>query len=469
MFDESGTTNGWPAANGQPTRRSFLSGLGATVGLGALTGSGRAQPTAAPDGSGAVYYVARIGDGALPGRKRGWSNNGNGNGNQNGNRNGAGNGNGSATDAERGRGHGRLADAEYLVLEGDTGTIAFATDGTAEEAFQHAFDELPASGGTVVASGDTFEFGGPATVGDDTGLVGSGGTRFVVAGASGESGHDLIRVRGDGATVANIEFDADGTQTDNHAIQADDCDGLVIANNRTVEGFQMAISFSRCRNVQVVGNEVLDPNWYGITSRAAPTGGDRDLRRSENVVVARNYVAGVTYNNIATYNVSNFTVYGNVVEEGGHSLIACSPAQQGAIVGNVCRGLEEYKPDPGGEAGIEIEYKETHVREEIAGTDRARSYDITISGNQVDNCPVGILARTVPADPEDEAARETERPHSFTVTGNSINGADAAGIRIRSGAAGVVATNTVRDSPTPLEVDETYATDIEQGLNATRA
>ncbi|RKD97115.1 parallel beta helix pectate lyase-like protein [Halopiger aswanensis] len=454
MFDDTGTTGGWPAANGQSTRRSFLGGLGATVGLGALTGSGRAQPTGASSPDGTVYYVARIGDLELPGRKRGWNRSENGNGNHNG-----------ANNGEHAR--GRLTDAEYLVLEGQTGTIAFTTDGTAEEAFQYAFDELSGSGGTVVASGDTFEFGGPATAGDGTALVGSGGTRFVVAGASGESGHDLLRVRGDGATVANVEFDANGTQTDNHAIQADDCDGLVIANNRTVDGFQMAISFSRCRNVRVVGNEVLDPNWYGITARAADD--ERDLRRSENVLVAQNYVAGVTYNNIATYNVSNFAVSGNVVEDGGHSLIACSPAQQGAIVGNVCRDLEEYAPDPGGEAGIEIEYKETHVREEIAGTDRARSYDITISGNQVDNCPVGILARTVPADPEDESTRETERPHSFTVTGNSINGAGAAGIRIRSGAAGVVATNTVRDSATPLEVDETYAVDIQEGLNATRA
>ncbi|QRV15262.1 right-handed parallel beta-helix repeat-containing protein [Haloterrigena salifodinae] len=438
---------------GQSTRRTFLGGLGATAGIGALTGLGEARGRGGDALSSASYYVVRS-DGRGP--------NGNGATGRGGwwNR-------GSGRDRDKGG-------AGYLVLEAGSGRVAFSTDGTADEAFQYAFDELASSGGTVVAGGGDFPFGGPATIGDDTALVGQQGTRFVVA--NGEdpattdepSGHDLIRVRGDDATVANIEFDANGTQLDNHAIQADDCDGLLVANNRTVDGFQMAISFSQCTNVQIVGNEVLDPNWYGITARAAPTGGERDLRRSENVVVARNYVAGVTYNNIATYNVSNFSVYGNVVEDGGHSLIACSPAQQGAIVGNVCRDLEEYAPDPGGEAGIEIEYKETHVREEIAGTPLARSYDITISGNQVDNCPVGILARTVPADPNDEAARETERPYSFTVTGNSVNDAADAGIRIRSGDAGVVATNTVRNSPAPIEVDETYAVDIQQGLNATR-
>ncbi|QCS42808.1 right-handed parallel beta-helix repeat-containing protein [Natrinema versiforme] len=437
---------------GQSTRRTFLGGLGATAGISALTGLGEARGRGGDTLSSASYYVVRS-DGRGP------------------------NGNGAKGRGGWNRGPGRSRNeggAGYLVLEAASGRVAFSTEGTAEAAFQYAFDDLASSGGTVVAGGGDFQFGGPATIGDDTALVGQQGTRFVVAGGEDgttsdePSGHDLLRARGDDVTIANVEFDANGTQLDNHAIQADDCDGLLVANNRTVDGFQMAISFSRCTNVQIVGNEVLDPNWYGITARAAPTGSDRDLRRSDNVVVARNYVAGVTYNNIATYNVSNFSVYGNVVVDGGHSLIACSPAQQGAIVGNVCRDLEEYAPDPGGEAGIEIEYKETHVREEIAGTPLARSSDITISGNQVDNCPVGVLARTVPADSDDEAARGTAHPYSFTVTGNAISDAADAGIRIRSGEAGVVATNTVRNSPAPIEIDERYAVDIQQGLNATR-
>ncbi|WP_339103703.1 right-handed parallel beta-helix repeat-containing protein [Haloterrigena salinisoli] len=449
MSNDTDVTSGQRSGIGQSTRRTFLGGLGATAGIGALTGRGEARGRADGALSSASYYVVRS-DGRGPkGRSKdcsGWWNRGSGRGRDGGN------------------------ESRYHVLEAASGRVAFTTDGTADEAFQYAFDEL-SSGGTVVASGDEFRFGGPATLGDGTALVGQQSTRFVVAGedpaATDEpSGHDLIRARGDDVTIANITFDANGTRLDNHAIQADDCDGLLVANNRTVDGFQMAISFSRCANVQVVGNEVLDPNWYGITARAADD--ELDLRRSENVVVARNYVAGVTYNNIATYNVSNFTVYGNVAEDGGHSLIACSPAQQGAIIGNVCRDLEEYAPDPGGEAGIEIEYKETHVREEIAGTPLARSYDITISGNQVDNCPVGVLARTVPADSDDEAARETERPYSFTVTGNTISDAADAGIRIRSGEAGVVATNTVRNSQSPIEIDENYAVEIQQGLNATR-
>ncbi|RLM45233.1 right-handed parallel beta-helix repeat-containing protein [Haloarcula sp. Atlit-47R] len=419
----------------------MLSSIGAAAGIGLFSGTGQAQAGAGLAGVGAAYLVTT---GA-----------------------GQSNGNGNGT--------------EYLVLDG-SGGVAFSTDGTADEAFQYAFDNVPDSGGAVMASADSFRFGGPATMGDNTALIGQQGTRFVVSQtgtaedpAPSESqsnplpaGHDLIRVRGDNTAITDIEFDADGTQLNNQAIQADQCDGVYIARNRTVSGFQMALSFTRCTGVTVEHNEVVDPNWYGITSRAAPTGSARDLRQSSDVVVAGNRVVGVKFNNIAPYNVANFAVIGNVAVDGGHSLIACSPAQHGTIVGNVCRDLTEFAPDPGGEAGIEIEYKETHLRDEVAGTPEARSSDITITGNQVDNCPVGILARTVPADADNTDARTAKRPYSFTITGNTVSDASAAGIRLRSGDAGVVATNTVRNAGTAIDIDETYTAGIEQGLNVTR-
>ncbi len=433
----------------ESTRRTFLAGFGAATGASFLpgrvtaAGSGRAPPM------GAVYYVV------------------------------------NADESGRGRGLG-LSRASggngYRVFDGDSGRPVFETDDTAEAAFQFAFDEVAGGGGTVVAGAGEFQFGAPATMGSNTVLVGQGGTRFATSqtgsvepiiptdaqeGQMLPTGHDLIRVRGDNTAVAGIEFDGAGTQRANQAIQVDDSEGVLIANNRTVNGFQMALSFTRCSDVTVAGNEVVDPNWYGITSRAAPAGSDLDLRLSDDVLIANNRVSGMKFNNIATYNVSNFSVVGNIVFDGGHSLIACSPAQQGAIVGNVCRDLESFAPDPGGEAGIEIEYKETHVREGVAGTPRARSYDITITGNQIDNCPVGFLARTVPAEPS-EQSRRTDRPYSFSVTGNTISASSEAGIRVRSGADAVLATNTVRDSATHVDVAEEFTAGLERGLNVTR-
>lgn len=379
-------------------------------------------------------------------------------------------------------------DDNYVVASSVTDGIEFdeRADQNAEEAFQYAFDNLPDSGGTVIASADTFEFGGPATLGDGTLLTGRSGTRFVASETGSRddplpsdeqenplpTGHDVIRARGDNVAVTNIEFDGAGTQLDSQAIQADECNGVLLANNRTRNGFQMALSFTGCENVVVRGNDVVGPNWYGITSRGAPEGGELDLKQSTNVIVAENRVSDMKFNNIATYNVSNFTVYGNVVSEGGHSLIACSPAQQGAIIGNVCRDLDRFGGDPGGEAGLEIEYKETHITEEVAGTPEETSFDITVSGNQVDNCEVGFIARTVPADLDDEEAvkeaRQNKRPYSFTVTGNSFNDCEDAGIRVRSGEAGVIATNTLRNNGTHFDIDDEFTDNIEQGLNVTR-
>jgi hypothetical protein len=412
------------------SRRTFLTGVGVLTGLGAVSGGATAQRGGMQPGSDATLYVFKRND-------------------------------------------------NHVVASSRTGGVEYnePADGNAEAAFQFAFDNLPERGGTVVASTDEFHFGGPATMGDGTLLTGSHGTRFVATSTGSrvgfterelQVGTDIIRVRGDDCAVTNVTFDANDTRLDNHAIQARGCNGLLLANNRTVGGFQMAISYVECENVVIRGNEVLDPNWYGITSRGARD--DLDLRKSSDVLIAGNRVTDVTFNNIAPYNSANFSVVGNLCYRGGHSLIACSPSQQGTIVGNVCRDLElePIAADPGGEAGLEIEYKETHIREEVADTEDETSLDITIANNHVENCGTGFICRTVPADEADsETYRQEKRPYSFSVTGNAINGCDT-GILIRSGADGVVATNTLRNNGTQLEVDDEFTENVEQGLNVTR-
>jgi hypothetical protein len=372
------------------------------------------------------------------------------------------------------------SDGQYHVMNNSSDGIEFSSgaDDNAEEAFQYAFDETPDNGGTVIAETHEFQFGGPASMEDNTVLTGSTGSKLVASPTGSrvgfterelDVGHDLIQIRGDNTAVTNIEFDAGGTRLDNHAIQAENCDGLVIANNKTINGFQMAVSFAECQNVVVRDNQVIDPNWYGITSRGARDG--LDLRQSRDVLIQGNRVTDVTFNNIAPYNVTNFSILGNVCYRGGHSLIACSPSQQGAIVGNICRDLElePIAADPGGEAGLEIEYKETHLLENVRNTADETSFDITVANNHVENCGVGFIARTVPISEEDENGfRQTKRPYSFTVTGNAINDCDT-GILVRSGADGVIATNTLRNNDTQIDIKDTpFTQNIQQDLNVTR-
>lgn len=429
-----------PAAEsiGTTNRRSFIGGVGAATGLGSVFGrrgdekggSDRGAPTV-PSGSGATYYVYRTNN-------------------------------------------------QYRVLSNANNGVEFSisADTNAEKAFQYAFDNVPNRGGTVVADTAEFRFGGAAVMGDRTLLTGSAGTRFVASVTGSRTGftereldvgHDLIRVRGDETAVTNIEFDAADTRLDNHAVLAENCDGLILANNRTVNGFQMALSFVGCHNVVIRDNSVIDPNWYGITSRGARD--DLDLRRSRDVLIQGNRVTDVTFNNIAPYNVSNFSIIGNVCYRGGHSLIACSPSQQGTIVGNVCRDLElePIAADPGGEAGLEIEYKQTHLREELEDTPDETSFDITVANNHVENCGVGFISRTVPVDEADESEfRRTKRPYSFSVTGNVINDCET-GVLVRSGADGVIATNTLRNNDTQIDIREPpFAENVRAELNVKR-
>ena len=434
MWDKSNHRTDASDTNSLTTnRRSFMGGIGATAGFGSLFGpnSDLGGSGNVPGGSDATFYVFR--------------------------------------DTNR-----------YRVASSTTGGTDFTirADRNAEEAFQYAFDNLPDRGGTVVASTDEFRFGGPATMSDGTWLTGGVGTRFSTyvegqtdgfLGPDRQFGPDIIRLRGDGVAVTNIEFDGAGTQVNSHAVQADECTGVLMANNRTVNGFQMALSFTGCENVVVRGNEVTGPAWYGITSRG--TRDDIDLKQSSDVLIAGNRVSDLSFNNIAPYNVSNFSVVGNLCYRGGHSLIACSPAQQGTIIGNICRDLEleSIAADPGGEAGLEIEYKETHLRDDVKGTPEETSFDITVANNHVENCGVGFICRTVPSDSADEDEfRQTKRPYSFSVTGNAINSCDT-GILVRSGANGVVATNTLRDNDTQVDIrDSSYTAEIQTGLNATR-
>lgn len=396
MFETSHTTEG----SGTASRRLFMGGLGA-AGLGTLSGRTRGQQEqfSLPSGKD-TYYVFR-------------------------------------------------RDGKYHVFSDAAEDVVFSVEANAnaEQAFQYACNQLLGDGGTVVASNQPFRFGGPVTLVSDTTLLGSPGTEFLASGA-----HDIVGAEDvANVTVANITFDAKGNRTDNHAIQIDESSNVLIEGNRTRNGFQMALSFSGCTGVIVRGNEVIDANWYGITSRGARPEVDKKISR--NVTVLYNRVETITYNNIALYRVRNFNCIGNVVADGGHSLIACSPAQQGTIVGNVCRNLEPFRPDPGGEAGLEIEYKRPHGPE--------RSFDITVTGNQVENCQVGFIARVVDGD------RNADRPYSFTLTGNSFNDCDV-GIRLRSADAAVVATNTLRNNSTHFDVQTATTSNVKRGLNSTR-
>lgn len=54
---------------------------------------------------------------------------------------------------------------------------------------------------------------------------------------------------------------------------------------------------------------------------------------------------------------------------------------------------------------------------------------------------------------------------SHSLTGNAIDDREATGVRTRSGASGVVATNTVRTAGTAIDVDGASIEDTQRDLN----
>ncbi len=116
----------------------------------------------------------------------------------------------------------------------------------------------------------------------------------------------------------------------------------------------MALSFTRCTGVTVEHNEVDNPKYGSQPGRT-----DRQRPRPpavHDVVIAGNRVVGVKSNTSrrTTSRTSPSSVTSPSMAATAHRR---SQAQRGTIVGNVCQDLTEFAPDPGGEAGIEIEYR----------------------------------------------------------------------------------------------------------------
>jgi len=119
-------------------------------------------------------------------------------------------------------------------------------------------------------------------------------------------------------------------------------------------------------------------------------------------------------NGIGVYgDTVNFFIYGNKVQDCGHSAIAVSPAQRGIIANNIVRDVPFDDNDA--EGGIEIEMKDNHEGE-------TPSRDITVTGNYILNCYWGIFVRD-----SDDEGRICE---NITISGNVVKNSPDTGIHL---------------------------------------
>lgn len=190
---------------------------------------------------------------------------------------------------------------------------------------------------------------------------------------------------------------------------------------------------SACR-IEHDGNRL-----YGIQIR----------KKTQGVWIESNHVeltgasAVAPYNAIAVYaGSSDFHVNGNTVIDsfsGAHCAIACSPASNGEITGNVVYGA------PGAtEGGIEIEFKTGH------GDDATTSHDITVTGNVVIGAGWGIYVTN-----RDHATLPALDPYGILISGNVLESCTSRGIMLDYGTDLGLGANVFRNIPDSQKVEIT--------------
>jgi hypothetical protein len=128
------------------------------------------------------------------------------------------------------------------------------------------------------------------------------------------------------------------------------------------------------------------------------------------------------FNALAIYASSNDFRVSGCFAKSRHSSIACSPAHNGVISGNVVvAGWSE--PDfPSVEAGIEIEWKNNHQ-----GTET--SHDITVSNNIIYGVGTSSDRGILVTDRENGAGTVTTRLSNIVLSGNVVRGIKGASSR----------------------------------------
>jgi len=342
-------------------------------------------------------------------------------------------------------------------------TADYVCDGTADNVqIQAAVDSLSGAGVVQLLEG-TFTYAAKTDIyHDDDGICikGMGKGVTIIDGALAD-GVPFIELHADtGETLSHVrlsEFTIDATDHHTNA-------GVLGMISHQEAG---AIEYLEISNVEIntannLNSGIMFFNAVGtnkyirilntdITSTAGLVYGIGIFKNTENLWIENNYVSvssSGAYNGIAVYGGSKyFHVSNNIVIGGGHTPIAVSPGQYGEIISNVVDGS-----GVAAEGGIEVEWKAGHY-----GTDT--SHHIVVSGNIVFNANWGIYTHR--RDTGDIA------PHDITITGNSVS-ACTIGINIVSGTDITVYGNDYENNETDFSKETgttVKALEVESNLN----
>jgi hypothetical protein len=299
-------------------------------------------------------------------------------------------------------GFGPNASLSYLLVAASDSRSSvkagadYVCDGTADEVtIQEAIDEFFDDGGTVLLASGTYIFAGDIVFNyhkSNIRFLGSGEGNTIISGDPGGSSGFIQLNTTTGQTLENLifsDFSIDATSITSSGA------GNFISNGvgGTIDGITIqrikmsGVDEAGHKGVEFTDADVTHENIRiedcHITSEGFASYGVL-MKNASKVWVQDNYVEVVgqdAYNGISLYgDTEEFHVNNNHIESSGHSGIAISPAHYGEIIGNYVNAAATDETlsgiGVGVEAGIEIEWKESH--------DGASTSDkVVVSGNTV--------------------------------------------------------------------------------------
>lgn len=325
----------------------------------------------------------------------------------------------------------RPSGSDYLVIDETGSTVT--TETTGDAAIQYAYNNLPADGGVIHLSEGTFDITSPVSAVSDSTLIGERSSVLTVSGditAFNSSSVSNVQMRG-------FTLDDDQTNDSESGIQFNNSTNITISNIKTLGHFNAIISRG-CDGFYVRNCRMVDFLSYGVGTQVPD---ETDLNTTDLEVSGCEFLCSTdSLNAVAAYRVDEFRIVDNYAESGFHSHYACSPAENGTITGNVSLDSNingQSGPDAGGEAGIELEFKDSHGSE--------TTHDVTVTGNTVRNAEVGILTRVVGGDDT------TDAPYALNIGSNTIHNCDT-GAKLMEGDDINLHDNTFRNNTTEIDI-----------------
>lgn len=363
---------------------------------------------------------------------------------------------------------------EVVDTSGSVVDTADNSSNNAQNSLQYAVDNTSSYERIYIQDG-TYNCSGAVTLsGEPAKIYISGSKGAVLRDESGITQLFDISDGGGEQTVQDIVIDgitldgqdSGGTIGLTQAIKMQNARNVWIKNCeiRNFTSYGILASFGECKYIRFSGNEIWREN---PTNAEVVFGIYLNNYKHENISSWGNYIHDIGANGIQhSGGTENFTCYGNLMRNLGHSAITASPASRGIIANNVIEYENGSYTWDDEEAGIETEFK--HVSKSSGDDWSETSHHITVANNTIkcgNDLGYGILVHNRPPSNWTQGTNDIADPHHITIAGNNVYNAEKYNIYLAAGGRQIrlANNNTVSAGTSELQVDSRVLNVIRNG------